>query len=563
MKGREDDQIYKNSMNKSNTCRKINQLPFQSMSRIKNKSVDIRLRNNNKAFASLKDLLINSKIKSDFFRTSFLLNRNNKKNTSNETSNEKPKDEKKRFFFNKNFFNKSSSSKKKIKKRTVRAKKPEVESYSQDKKIESKFNSKETNSSTKNQIVPQTSKINKISKIPYRKKNNISYSRKKNQYHESKEIKEDRTYKDILEDSLDSKNTVFDEFSDNRVNTKSNNNDYLPQKTNSNQIYKKIIMGGKYEPNKKLARCWSNKNQQYKMNDSIRSNTERTISKSSYYKDINNKYKKSPSQNNISTNNFIIPSHSSQSTRNQTNRGKNKINVIINKDVTEFIYYDDLTENKDINLNKWLTEINLSNYYPNFYNNNIFDINDLIDEIKKVKNKNLLYEFIENNFDIHLPGHIFRILCKIEIDQGLFHKDLVNFLINGKNKQNLSNEEYIGYEKIYPKDGLKIFLKKYTLMNLYYNFYQNGFDLINFVLLQMFSKNLRINDHILENYFYIYNSNERLLLLKSLENEKNKINSFLNSRNQNNEFKYDDVNLDKYFYSKEANKNGCDICTIF
>jgi hypothetical protein len=84
------------------------------MSRIKNKSVDIRLRNNNKAFASLKDLLINSKIKSDFFRTSFLLNRNNKKNTSNETSNEKPKDEKKRFFFNKNFFNKSSSSKKKI-----------------------------------------------------------------------------------------------------------------------------------------------------------------------------------------------------------------------------------------------------------------------------------------------------------------------------------------------------------------------------------------------------------------------------------------------------------------
>ena len=137
-------------------------------------------------------------------------------------------------------------------------------------------------------------------------------------------------------------------------------------------------------------------------------------------------------------------------------------------------------------------------------------------------------------------------------------------------------DNFIDYSTI-NKNNLKLFLKKYHLNHLYHNFYQNGFDLINFVILQMYSQNFAINDEILENCFHIYDQEDRNLVLNSLKHEKIKIDNFLNSKdymknnNTNNDnsdisslnsFNYYN-NFDVYFSSKETNENSCKICNVF
>ena len=282
-------------------------------------------------------------------------------------------------------------------------------------------------------------------------------------------------------------------------------------------------------------------------------------------------------------------------TRNQTNKNKNIFdNVVTNKDVTEFVYSDDLLENsqnnKKINIKNWLSNSGLYLYYQNFFNRNIYDLNSLINDIKKIKNKDFLFNYIENNFQIHLPGHIYRIIVKLEILEDKIAPKITNFFIKKEDNLNDTNnikpssllklfdncDNFIDYSTI-NKNNLKVFLKKYNLNHLYHNFYQNGFDLINFVILQMYSKNFSINDEILENCFHIYDQNDRNLVLNSLKYEKNKIDKFLDSKeykkNNNinkessdisslNSFNYYN-NFDVYFSSKETNENSCKICNIF
>ena len=282
-------------------------------------------------------------------------------------------------------------------------------------------------------------------------------------------------------------------------------------------------------------------------------------------------------------------------TRNQTNKNKNIFdNVVTNKDVTEFVYSDDLFENsqnnKKINIKNWLSNSGLYLYYQNFFNRNIYDLNSLINDIKKIKNKDFLFNYIENNFQIHLPGHIYRIIVKLEILEDKIDPKITNFFIKKEDNLNDTNnikpssllklfdncDNFIDYSTI-NKNNLKVFLKKYNLNHLYHNFYQNGFDLINFVILQMYSKNFSINDEILENCFHIYDQNDRNLVLNSLKYEKNKIDKFLDSKeykkNNNinkessdisslNSFNYYN-NFDVYFSAKETEANSCKICIVF
>ena len=69
---------------------------------------------------------------------------------------------------------------------------------------------------------------------------------------------------------------------------------------------------------------------------------------------------------------------------------------------------------------------------------------------------------------------------------------------------------------------------RYDIINLYQNFCHNGFDLINYVILQMYGS-YPIDSDILENNFHIYDEDQRYLVLKAIEKEINKINKFLNS----------------------------------
>ena len=454
----------------------------------------------------------------------------------------------------------------------------------------------------------------KINRIPYR--NNICSTARVNLSQKDDIIKLNKLKFNnlMVEDSLESHNTILDENNINQYkyfqqnlscqDTNKCNNDtdksfkrIVPRKKNlvgdslKNKYKKKLPLNLKVENNtiKNLTPKTSRSNdEKYHLNYGI------NLNNNFIYKKVNSQRPSSTLNKNI---NSLLES-SLSTTRNQTNKYKEILNnIVVNNEVTEFVYSDDIIDNnpnnKKVNIKNWLSNSGLYSYYQNFYNKNIYDLNSLINNIKKIKkkNKNCLFEYIENNFHIHLPGHIFRILLKIEIEEGEFEKKITNFFIKQEENTLLLNtikpslllqlydncDNFIDYTSL-NKNNLRVFLKKYHLFHLYHNFYQNGFELINFVILQMYSKNYMINDNILENCFHIYNQNDRILVLNSLKNEKMKIDIFLNSNgyeennnisgNQNlgkinlNNFNYYN-NFDVYFSSKESQETSCKICSIF
>ena len=452
----------------------------------------------------------------------------------------------------------------------------------------------------------------KISGIPYRNKrcptSRLNWNKKddniKLNYIKSKEDK-NKNNNNILEDSLDSHNTLIDENNINEFKYFSNNLSFQDLKKNEDILYKKIIsrkknilkdsLNQKYK--KKLPRSLTKDN---KIINNYTPKTSRINNEkyhNSYGININNNfiYKKVNTQR-LSTSfskniNYLLTS-SLSTTRNQTDKYKDNLeNIIVNKDVTEFIYSDDLFDNfpqKKISIKNWLNNLGLFTYSQNFYSKNIFDLNSLIN---KIKQQNCLYDYFENNYQIHLPGHIFRILIKLEIEEGIIDSQIANFFIKKEeysknlNKLKPSNllqlydscDKFVDYSSI-NKNNIKIFLKKYHLNHLYHNFYQNGFELINFVILQMYSKKYAINDTILENCFHIYNKNERNSVLYSLKVEKSKVDLFLKSNEYKEKNKFNQTdnlesinlneyntynNFDLYFNAKEVEQNGCKICGIF
>ena len=275
-------------------------------------------------------------------------------------------------------------------------------------------------------------------------------------------------------------------------------------------------------------------------------------------------------------NNKISTYNSAMSTLSQTNKKNNN---------DEIINYNEINQNCSFLL-KWLIDIGLSDYYENFLNNKIYDINRLIEQMKSPNDK-LGLEDIENILGIHNPGHIFKILIKLEIDANIINKNISDFMLSNNNNINKklifsSNEMYacdnmcnvkkenlnicgITNINIFSKlkNDLESFLNRYNLNNLYQNFYHNGFEQINYVILQMYSS-YPINDDILENYFHIYDEEQRKLVIEALQKEISKVNDFINSEkylyNKNKDLiKYENVD----FYKDDNNNKSNDGCNIF
>ena len=299
--------------------------------------------------------------------------------------------------------------------------------------------------------------------------------------------------------------------------------------------------------------------------NTISSHNEYT--ENSTFKIINNEKK---------INKKISTYNSAMSTLSQTNKKNNN---------DEIINYNEINQNCSFLL-KWLIDIGLSDYYENFLNNKIYDINRLIEQMKSPNDK-LGLEDIENILGIHNPGHIFKILIKLEIDANIINKNISDFMLSNNNNINKklifsSNEMYACdnmcnvkkenlnicgitniniFSKI--KNDLESFLNRYNLNNLYQNFYHNGFEQINYVILQMYSS-YPINDDILENYFHIYDEEQRKLVIEALQKEISKVNDFVNSKkylyNKNKDLiKYENVD----FYKDDNNNKSNDGCNIF
>ena len=331
----------------------------------------------------------------------------------------------------------------------------------------------------------------------------------------------------------------------------------------------------------------------------------------------NSKYSKNASK--------TVAEYSAFSTECQTGKrklnyhnDKNNITIVENKAVTEFKYDNSISEeennknenitslaneftNKSNNLKtidehinnnfneikNWLTSIDLQNLYNNFINNDIYDINQLVNRMKSYQTR-LNISDIESLLKIDKKGYSYRILVKLEIDAGIIDTKITKFMLKdinesstNKNRNNLKlsiSQDYncfgcckINFLNTSRKNDLKYFLLRYGLMDLYQNFHHNGFDLINFVILQMYSNN-PINDDILENCFHIYNYEKRNLLLKALVDEMKKINYFLNTNEYNDNpnksmIKYENIILEEKKGNKsillQNNQKMCKDCFIF
>ena len=393
-----------------------------------------------------------------------------------------------------------------------------------------------------------TEKIKILSKKS--RKNNSKYYRKINK--ENKTVSSNKNIllsskeKDTFSDSLEiNKNNYSNKTHNNSLNhiklkSRKSNKNTCPKNIKLNKNF--LLKSSPIEKNNFKSEI--NINKQYFINNEFFTNyyNDKEYFKSKIAKKLFKMPKKD--QKNMSSGKMTS---SMQSTDIQTSK-KIKSNIVINNNVTEFIYTEDNNETKDLQkLKNWLDSLQLSCYYNNFVNNNITDINKLINDYK-TNRENINYQFIENLLNIHISGHVYRILCKLEIDSSFVENKISTFLL-GLNCSNNENNSKKNLSKVFvqtddcsdkcydccdtknvimEKNDLKSFLRKYRILHLYNNFYHNGFDLINFVILQMFTK-FAINDDIIQKCLHIYNKRDRFFVLDALFSEVKEINIFFST----------------------------------
>ena len=295
-------------------------------------------------------------------------------------------------------------------------------------------------------------------------------------------------------------------------------------------------------------------------------------------------YEESNSNSNIENN--IITHNINTINNSMINNYNNNtsFNVLNKETITENILFTKKYSNKptininiNIELKYWLDNLNLAEYLDNFIQNDIFDINILINQMNNPEHK-LNYDSIESLLKIHKPGHIYRIFSALEISAGIINPKIGDFLVK-KNSRNNSNKNKndlklsvsreinsscvncfrINFLFSQKKNDLNSFLSRYNLLKFYQNFYHNGFELINYVMAQMYSSD-PIDEFILENCFHIYEKKDREKVLKCLLNEKNKIDYFLDSNeylkfSSKHSIKYEDIIFEKKENNNDMNNS--------
>ena len=103
------------------------------------------------------------------------------------------------------------------------------------------------------------------------------------------------------------------------------------------------------------------------------------------------------------------------------------------------------------------------------------------------------------------------------------------------------------------------FLRKTNLLKFKENFIHNGFDQVEFIMLQLFSE-FKFNKEILNEYLHIYSDEDKVKVISKLYNEKKNLCLEYNIKYDENEDKdiYESCLKD---YKDNENNNG--ICSIF
>ena len=377
----------------------------------------------------------------------------------------------------------------------------------------------------------------------------------------------------------------------NIINNNLMNNTYNKINKTDTQIFKEILTKKRSSLNFRNSNLKINKNYSTGF-ISADSTEEKTKSKNNKEKVrmITNKdvvefnYEESNSNSNIENN---IRTHNINTINNSMINNYNNntsFNVLNKETITENILFTKKYSNKptininiNIELKYWLDNLNLAEYLDNFIQNDIFDINILINQMNNPEHK-LNYDSLESLLKIHKPGHIYRIFSALEISAGIINPNIGDFLVK-KNSRNNSNKNKndlklsvsreinsscvncfrINFLFSQKKNDLNSFLSRYNLLKFYQNFYHNGFELINYVMAQMYSSE-PIDEFILENCFHIYEKKDREKVLKCLLNEKNKIDYFLDSNeylqfSSKHSIKYEDIIFEKKENNNDMNNS--------
>ena len=285
----------------------------------------------------------------------------------------------------------------------------------------------------------------------------------------------------------------------------------------------------------------------------------------------NNSFKNSKDNNNNYSNKFrkalkkkyLIKEFNTDNIVQKNNNNKNKIKF------PQQISNDLITKLRD-----WLISCDLLCYYNLLIKNNIYDIESYVSNLKNNK-INISYKDIED-LGIKKPGHIFRFLLKLQMDIGILDIKICNYIMSKFNENLLTtiavnssiNEiKYCGmilcpggaeFSRNLGYNDIFSFLRNKDLVEFKENFIHNGFDQIEFILIQLFSC-FCFNKEILNDYLHIYNDNDKIRVIKKLYEEKRNISKEIGI-NYNEKEVYNILNEEFNINSieeKEKNKNSC------
>lgn len=216
-------------------------------------------------------------------------------------------------------------------------------------------------------------------------------------------------------------------------------------------------------------------------------------------------------------------------------------------------------------LYEWLREINLLCYYALFIEKGIFSLDKIILDLKDEKIK-VRYTDIEE-LGIKKPGHIYRIITKLEIDAGIINQKIYKSIITEKEEMknflrmsnvkvaknfccgcNVSNE--VMHEKANSLFELVAWLKDVSLLSLKENFLHNGFEMVEYFIMQMFSS-CPIDEKILSEQLHIYSGEQRDIIIMQLNKDVKYLIRKINGR------------LHKSTEIQKEEETSCKMCTIF
>ena len=336
---------------------------------------------------------------------------------------------------------------------------------------------------------------------------------------------------------------------------------------------------GSYFPNVLSNNIVSSIKNPENFNDNNHNHTKRNTSN---YDDLTeeNKYE---TLDNSKANNCLRYSKQNKTASN-TSYKKNKKNVLTDADIEPDVVEKQIEPNEENNapmpnyyslsrLRDWLISCDLISYYNLLKNNTSCNIEQFIQSMQENKNS-IKYRDIEN-LGIKKPGHIFRFLIKLQMDANIIdynvHNKIINkfnnnvlttigltasnneikccgmtLTLNDKDNNTLNNTNY--YSDIFR------FLKALNLSKFKENFIHNGFDQVDYIILQLFS-DYKFDKVILNDFLHVYNNQDKIFVINTLYEEKNKIANELGIYYDENEKK----EILKTFEKNDYNNEGCNI----